>query len=35
MIFVIALRDLNHLNFIIEKLKEIEIVSDVKRLFID
>ena len=35
MIFVIELRDLNHLNFIIEKLKENEIVSDVKRLFID
>jgi GTP pyrophosphokinase len=35
MIFVIELRDLIHLNFIIEKLKENEIVSDVKRLFID
>ena len=35
MIFVIELKDLNHLNFIIDKLKEKEIVSDVKRLFID
>ena len=35
MIFVIELIDLNHLNFITDKLKENEIVSDVKRLFID
>ena len=35
MIFVIELNDLSHLNFIIDKLKENEIVSDVKRLFID